>query len=150
MKLVTILIYVIGSNLPFFPVFNSSIIYTVYFFTSLKIALLCDKLKSSDIRHVISDRVIPDARSHCNFMSDTITDITYDRSQLTYTRLCGHDLNGFGRLYVQTKWEEVNNQIKQIIKTNNPWPFDDQWLMTKTRLSSSRCGYFNTLDLQIC
>ena len=30
--------------------------------------------------------------SHCNFMCDTITDITYDRLQLTYTRLCGHDL----------------------------------------------------------
>ena len=24
-------------------------------------------------------------------MSDTITDITYDRSQVSYTRLCGHD-----------------------------------------------------------
>ena len=57
--------------------------------------------KSSDIRHVISDGAIPDARSHCNFMSDTITDITYDRSQLTYTQLCGHDLKDSQTLKLQ-------------------------------------------------
>ena len=49
------------------------------------LSLLFFGYKLLDIRHVMSDRVISDARSHCNFISDTITDISYDRSQVTYT-----------------------------------------------------------------